>query len=103
MLTSYEMTILCRRVDWEPSLDYIPSRNVLGSLFPIPSLPLLTIGLAKQNFRLPLSSEMKLQAAQVGPILPSVSGEGDLLPPTDAERFHSLPFCALHAKSTTQV
>jgi len=90
-------------VDWEPNLDYIPSRNVLGSLFPIPSLPLLTIGLAKQNFRLPLSSEMKLQAAQVGPILPSVSGEGDLLPPTDAERFHSLPFCALHAKSTTQV
>lgn len=46
---------------------------------------------------------MKLQAAQVGPILPSVSREGDLLPPTDAERFHSLPFCALHAKSTTQV
>lgn len=45
---------------------------------------------------------MKLQAAQVGPILPSVSGEGDLLPPTDAERFHSLPFCALHAKCTTQ-
>lgn len=46
---------------------------------------------------------MRLQGAQVGPILPSVSGEGDLLPPTGAGRFPSLPFCALHAEGTTRV
>lgn len=39
----------------------------------------------------------------MGPILPSVSGEGNLLPPAGAGRFHSLPFCALHAEGTTQV
>lgn len=39
----------------------------------------------------------------MGPILPSVSGEGNLLPPAGAGRFHSLPFCALHAEGTAQV
>lgn len=49
------------------------------------------------------ASEMRLPAAHVGPILPSVSEEGNLWPPSGAGRFHSLPFCALHAEGTTQV
>lgn len=48
-------------------------------------------------------SEMRLQGAQVGPILPSVSGEGNLLPPAGAGGFCLLPFCALYAEGNTQV
>lgn len=46
---------------------------------------------------------MRLQGAQVGPVLPSVSGEGNLLPPAGAGRLSLLPFCALYAEGNTQV
>lgn len=46
---------------------------------------------------------MRLQGSQVGPVLPSVSGKGNLLPPAGAGRFCLLPFCALYAGGNTQV
>ena len=106
MLTSYGLTVLGRRVAWEPDLDHIPPSQVLGSSSLPPSLLLLTTDtqhwLRAATFYT-TSSETRLQGAQVGPILPSVSGEGNLLPPAGAGRFHSLPFCALHAEGATQV
>lgn len=106
MLTSCGVRVLGRMVAWEPALDHIPPSQVLGSSSLPPSLLLLTTdtqGILTAATFYTTSSERGLQGAQVGPILPSVSGEGNLLPPAGAGRFHSVPFCALHAEGTTQV
>lgn len=106
MLTRCGVTVLGRRVAWELDLDHIPSSQVLGSSHLQPSLLLLTTdtqGWLRAVTFYTTTSEMNLQGAQVGPILPSVSGEGNLLPLARAGRFHSLPLCALHAEGTTQV
>lgn len=106
MLTSCGVMVLGRTVAWEPGLDRIPPSQVLDSSSLRPNLLLLTTD-TKHWLRAATfytaASEMRLQGAQVGPILPSVSGEGNLLPPAGAGRFHSLRFCALRAEGTTQV